>query len=122
MEGISISGSPGDYGFHVTVSSPDTGCVRYADWWEILRSNGDLVYRRVLRHSHVNEQPFARSGGPVPLQRDDVVWIRAHMHPDGYGGKALRGSVASGFAPANLPADFAAGLATRSPLPDGCAF
>ena len=31
---VSVTGSPGDYSLSVTVSSPDTGCGLYADWWE----------------------------------------------------------------------------------------
>ncbi len=45
---VSISGSPGAYSFSVTVRSPDTGCDRYADWWEVLTTEGQLIYRRVL--------------------------------------------------------------------------
>ncbi len=49
------------------------------------------------------------------------VWVRAHMHPDGYGGVAFRGSVRDGFAAADLPAAFAAGLAGEPPAPPDCA-
>lgn len=44
-----------------------------------------------------NEQPFTRSGGQVPVTADQVVWIRAHFHPTGYGGIAYMGSVQEGF-------------------------
>lgn len=44
-----------------------------------MSTDGKLLYRRVLLHSHVDEQPFTRSGGPVPIQTDSVVWVRAHM-------------------------------------------
>ena len=81
-----------------------------------------MLYRRILRHSHVDEQPFVRSGEPVGVEAGQTVWIRAHMHPTGYGGQALKGSVSAGFAPAQLEAAFAAELADRPPLPDGCAF
>ena len=103
---VSVTGNAGDYRFSVTVSSPDTGCDQYADWWEVLGESGDLLYRRVLLHSHVGEQPFSRSGGPVAA--DQVVWVRAHMNPQGYGGVAFKGTVQDGFAAAAqdlLPAD-----------------
>jgi len=120
---VRASGEPGAYQFAVEVSSPDTGCDQYADWWEVLSEDGQLLYRRVLDHSHVNEQPFVRSGGPVAIEADVVLWVRAHMNTaGGYGGKALKGSVEKGFEKADLDADFAAGVASEPPLPDGCAF
>jgi hypothetical protein len=119
---VSTSGAPGAYQFAVTVGSADAGCQLYADWWEVLAEDGRLLYRRVLLHSHVDEQPFTRSGGPVPIGLDTVVWVRAHMHPAGYGGTAMRGSARTGFRPAALPADFSASLAQQAPLPDGCDF
>ena len=107
----------------VTIESPDTGCERYADWWEVLTVDGTLVYRRILNHSHVDEQPFTRSGGPIPLADDEIVLVRAHLHPDGYGGSAMRGSIAGGFSvDTEIPADFAADLATAPPLPEDCLY
>ena len=119
---VSTSGTPGAYQFTVTVRSPDTGCQQYADWWEVLSEDGRLLYRRVLLHSHVEEQPFTRSGGPVPIGPDTVVWVRAHLHPSGYGGGAMRGSVRLGFRSAALAASFGAQLAQQPPLPGGCDF
>jgi hypothetical protein len=119
---VRIGGRPGAYEFSVMVRSPDTGCAHYANWWEVLSNDGKLLYRRVLAHSHAGEQPFTRSGGPIPIQADTVVWIRAHMNTGGYGGAALRGSVAEGFHPAQPAPGFAAALATQQPLPTGCDF
>jgi len=119
---VQASGQPGAYRFNVTVKSPDTGCQQYADWWEVVGTDGKLFYRRVLLHSHVDEQPFTRSGGPVPIQADTVVWVRAHMNTRGYGGTAFKGSVKSGFKPAVPDEGFAAGLVKQPPLPDGCDF
>ncbi len=119
---VETTGEPGAYTFEVGISSPDTGCDRYADWWEVLSEDGELLYRRILTHSHVDEQPFARPGGPVPVGADEVVWVRAHMHPAGFGGQAARGSAAGGFELAALDPDFAPGAAERAPLPEGCRF
>jgi len=119
---VSVTGGPGAYQFSVTVRSPDTGCEQYADWWEVITEDGTLLYRRILAHSHVNEQPFTRSGGPVEIGADSVVVVRAHMAPAGYDGQALRGTPATGFAPADLSADFSAHLGNAPPQPDGCAF
>jgi hypothetical protein len=119
---VQASGQPSAYQFAVEIASPDTGCDRYADWWEVVSENGELVYRRILLHSHVGEQPFTRSGGPVAIEADTVVWVRAHMHPGGYGGVALKGSVQTGFEVADAGLSFGAELETQPPLPDGCAF
>lgn len=102
--------------------SPDTGCDRYADWWEVLDQDGALLYRRVLAHSHPDEQPFTRDGGPVPATAGQILWVRAHLHPDGYGANALKGSVQAGFTAAEPAPGFAAALATTPPLPSSCLF
>jgi hypothetical protein len=121
--GVEVSGDPGAFRFRVTVHSPDTGCDQYADWWEVVSEEGELIYRRVLLHSHVDEQPFERACSPVPVEADRVVYVRAHLHPGGYGGLAFVGSVQDGFEPVlDLPADFAADLAEELPLPQGCAY
>ncbi|MBN1247006.1 MAG: hypothetical protein JXC32_05070 [Anaerolineae bacterium] len=119
---LEVTGDAQAYRFAVEVSSPDLGCDLYADWWEVLREDGTLVYRRILAHSHVDEQPFVRSGGPVAIGPDTVVVVRAHMHPTGYGGAALRGTVAGGFAEADVAADFAAEVEDSAPQPESCAF
>jgi len=119
---VSVSGSPGAYTFNVTVQSPDQGCNRYADFWEVVSLDGELLSRRILLHSHVNEQPFTRSGGPVEIAAAEAVIVRAHMNPDAYGGAALRGSPEAGFSPASLGADFAATLASLPPRVESCAF
>lgn len=116
------SGNPGAYTFSVEIASPDEGCDRYADWWEVVTPEGELIYRHILLHSHVNEQPFERAGGPVEVDADTVVVIRAHMHPDGYGGQVLRGSVADGFTEAAADPDFAGDLESAPPQPRDCGF
>lgn len=119
---VTTSGDAGAYTFSITISSPDTGCEQYADWWEVVSEDGELQYRRVLLHSHVSEQPFTRSGGPVDIAADETVIVRAHMNTGGYGGAALRGSVDAGFEAYRPEPAFAAALASRDPLPEGCDF
>jgi len=119
---VEVTGQSGAYQFAVEIRSPDLGCDQYADWWEIFLEDGTLVYRRILAHSHVGEQPFTRSGGPVEIQPDTVVLVRAHMHPDGYGGQVLEGTVDGGFTTVEISTEFAQGLEDRAPLPDGCGF
>lgn len=122
VTGVEVSGEEGAYTFHVRLKSDDRGCSQYADWWEVIRPDGSLRYRRILAHSHVDEQPFTRSGGPVPIRKDETVYIRGHMNTTGYGDKAYRGSVQKGFVPATVSADFSAALEHSPPLPEGCAF
>lgn len=119
---ISVSGGENAYQFAVEIRSPDEGCEQYADWWEVVSEDGELVYRRILAHSHVGEQPFTRSGGPLAISADTVVIVRAHMYPDGYGGVAFRGSVENGFESVQLEPNFAEGLDKVEPLPSGCGF
>jgi len=119
---IQVTGNPGLYQFAVEVASPDTGCEQYADWWEVFSEDGELRYRRILLHSHVNEQPFVRSGGPVNIAADDVVYVRAHMNEIGYGGTLMKGTVQDGFIPAEAEAGFGASLERVPPLPEDCAF
>jgi hypothetical protein len=119
---VEVSGSEGAYRFAVAIRSPDTGCGQYADWWEVVTPDGNLIYRRVLLHSHVGEQPFTRSGGPIPVEAGVRVIVRAHMAPSGYGGRAVAGAPNSGFSETSLEAGFAADLEQQEPLPDDCAF
>lgn len=116
---VEVRGEPGAYTFSVTVESPDIGCAQYADWWEVLDFDGGLIYRRILLHSHVDEQPFTRSGGPVPVAADVQVWVRAHMSTGGYG-LGMFGSPGAGFEQRTTPRFRSAEQAP--PQPDGCAF
>ena len=119
---VSATGEPNAYTFSVRIISPDTGCEQYADWWEVLSEEGNLVYRRILAHSHVDEQPFTRSGQPVSIEATDIVYVRAHMHPGGYGGAVFKGSAEDGFQEAMVLPEFAPSIETADPQPDGCAF
>jgi len=123
VRAVQVTGDPGAYVFSVTLQSPDRGWDQYADWWEILAADGTLLYRRILRHSHVEEQPFTRAGDPVAVAADQVLVVRAHLSTTGYGGDVLRGSPAGGFTVAtDLPADFAAGVEAIPPRPEGCLY
>lgn len=119
---VTATAEPGAYTFDVQLKSPDTGCDQYADWWEVIGTDGRLKYRRILTHSHVTEQPFTRSGGPVPINADETVYVRGHMNKLGYGSKIFRGSVNGGFQADTLAAIFADTLAVMEPLPVDCAF
>ncbi|WP_289033653.1 hypothetical protein [uncultured Roseibium sp.] len=75
----------GQWRFSVTLSHDDTGWDHYADLWQVLTPDGDLLGERVLLHPHVNEQPFTRSLGGVKIP-DDIskVIIRARDTVHGF--------------------------------------
>ena len=127
VTGVTISGEAGAYTFDVTVKSADTGCTQYADWWEVVSETGELLYRRILAHSHTEENgtgnPFTRSGGPVAVEADQTVVVRAHMNTVGYKGKIVSGTSALGFSEVTtLPKDFASDIEREEPQPTTCAF
>jgi hypothetical protein len=119
---VTVAGDAQEYTLAVGILSYDLGCERYADWWEVVSPSGELLYRRILDHSHVDEQPFVRDGGPVTIDATDEVVIRAHLSPDGFVGDAFGGTVEGGFSLTVLEADFAADLEEVDPLPEGCLF
>jgi hypothetical protein len=130
---VMTSGSDGAYTFDTSVESADIDCTQFANWWEVLGEDGTLLYRRILEHSHTDENgssdanapgnTFTRSGGPVPITADVVVLVRAHMSTGGYNGMVMRGSVTDGFTDApEIGGDFAAGVEGADPQPTGCQF
>lgn len=75
--------------FVVTVQHDDQDPRHWADWWRVRTVEGTELGRRVLLHSHVDEQPFAREGEvriPRGVQR---VVVEAHDKVHGLGGKTL---------------------------------
>jgi hypothetical protein len=71
-----------------TVRHADEGWDHYADGFEVLTPDGEVIARRVLRHPHVDEQPFTRAlpGIEIPAGVDSVR-IRAHDSVHGFGGE-----------------------------------
>lgn len=119
---VKVTGNENNYTFSVGILSKDTGCEQYANWWEVVTEDGQLIYRRILTHSHVNEQPFVRSGGIVKISKDQIVIVRLHMNNTGYSLNAFKGSVLTGFNSFKTDVDFASNLASQSPLPGACPF
>ena len=83
-------GKDGTWSFTVTVRHGDEGWDHYADKWDVLGPNGEVLGTRVLYHPHVGEQPFTRSlgGVEVPKGVKEVV-LRAHDSVHKYGGKKI---------------------------------
>jgi len=87
----------GSWTFHVTVRHPDTGWEDYADGWDVvdpegnvLKTNPDDPFTRLLLHPHENEQPFTRSQSGILIPEGvSQVSVRAHDLADGYGGRVV---------------------------------
>jgi hypothetical protein len=76
--------------FDVTVRHDDEGWDHYANSWEVLSPDGDVLATRILAHPHENEQPFTRSLGGVMIPAGvDQVILRAHDSVHEYGGDTL---------------------------------
>jgi len=76
--------------FTVTVRHADEGWDHYADAWQVVATDGSVIATRVLRHPHVDEQPFTRRlrGVPVPPGTGRVR-IRARDSLHGLGGREV---------------------------------
>lgn len=80
----------GGYSFSVAVRHADEGWDHYADRWDVVAPDGEVLGTRVLLHPHVGEQPFTRSlsGVKIPEGTGKVV-VRAHDKVHGYGGREV---------------------------------
>ena len=92
-----VQSRDGSWTFHVTVRHPDTGWEDYADGWDVVSPDGQVLkssaaepFTRLLLHPHENEQPFTRSQSGI-LVPDGVttVTVRAHDLVDGFGGRQV---------------------------------
>ncbi|MGH1486600.1 MAG: hypothetical protein ACRBCI_10300 [Cellvibrionaceae bacterium] len=72
-----------------TVKHADTGWKHYADGWEILDEQGNVIGKRVLYHPHVNEQPFTRSHTLDIPKSVKQITVRALDSVHGQGGKEM---------------------------------
>ena len=119
---VDVQGSDGIYRFYVTLRSDETGCNQYANWWEVLDEDGNLLYRRILIHSHPTDQPFRRGGGSVKITPSQTIYIRGHMNGSGYTGDLFKGSISKGFYKSSDRVKNSAQTETSSPQPEGCLF
>ena len=85
------------WAFHVSVEHPDTGWEDYADGWDVVTPDGEVIkpdpdspFTRLLLHPHENEQPFTRSQSGIAIPEGVTqVRVRAHDLVDGYGGREV---------------------------------
>ncbi len=87
-QGVSEGVSEGVYRFDVSVSHADTGWEHYANGYEVLDLEGNVLATRVLMHPHVNERPFTRSLSGVQIPQSMMaVRVRAVDSVHGTGGQ-----------------------------------
>jgi len=97
--GVQVTQTGDTYRFEVTVRHADAGWDHYADLWEVLTPDGQLIDKRVLLHPHDDEQPFTRSLGGVQIPAGlTTVRVRAHDKVHGYGGQEMEVDLATGEA------------------------
>jgi len=74
-----------DCRFSVTLEHADTGWEHYANQWDVVTLEGELIKSRVLYHPHVDEQPFTRSLSGLSIPKSvKQVKIRARDLKHGY--------------------------------------
>ena len=79
----------GSYRIDVTVKHADAGWDHYANRWDVLDLDGNVLGSRILAHPHDNEQPFTRSLTlTLPSGLKSVI-LRAHDSVHGLGGTTL---------------------------------
>lgn len=76
-----------NYRFDVTLRHADEGWDHYANKWDVVDPEGNVLGERILHHPHDNEQPFTRSLSGVMIPDDiEFVTIRGHDSVHLYGG------------------------------------
>jgi len=81
------------YRIDATVLHADDGWDHYADRWDVLDSEGNVLGSRVLVHPHDNEQPFTRSLTLTLPPGTTLIRLRANDSVHGLGGTTIELSV-----------------------------
>ena len=87
---VDVTAAGEGYRVAATVRHADEGWEHYADRFEVITPDGEILAVRTLHHPHVDEQPFTRalSGVIVPAGLERVV-VRARDSVHGYGGETV---------------------------------
>lgn len=87
---VEISQEGGErWRFAVTVQHTDRDPDHWADWWRVRTAGGRELGRRVLLHSHVDEQPFTRDEIIAIPANVRIVVVEAHDKIHGLGGRTV---------------------------------
>ena len=97
VEGVDVRCRPAPGGrpasicqFSVTVRHADTGWDHYANRYEVVAPDGTVIGTRILRHPHIEEQPFRRSLARIRIPyTTETVEVRAGDLEHGLGGKTM---------------------------------
>jgi len=97
----------GTWTFLVTVAHPDQGWSDYTDGWDVVLPDGGVVrpdpasqFTRLLRHPHVDEQPFTRAQPGIQIPEGTrAVTVRAHDRVAGWGGAVVTVDLDQGAGP-----------------------
>ena len=74
----------------VTVKHADEGWDHFADRWDVVGPEGNIIATRVLAHPHVDEQLFTRSLNKVKIPKGiGKITLRAHDKVHGNGGAEM---------------------------------
>ena len=83
---VKVTAAASGFRFEVTVRHDDEGWDHYADRWEVLGPDGEVLAVRVLAHPHEYEQPFTRGLTGVEIAAGvRRVRVRAHDSVHGEG-------------------------------------
>jgi len=82
--------SDGLWTFNTTVRHNDEGWDHYANAWQVVDLDGNLLAERILTHPHDNEQPFTRNQSNINIPPDTIqVIVRAKCNGHGFGGQEV---------------------------------
>ena len=82
---VTVECAAGSCIFSVTLEHGDEGWNHFANQWDVVTLDDELLGSRVLHHPHVNEQPFTRSlSGVIIPAGVSQVKLRARDSMHGY--------------------------------------
>ncbi len=83
----------GKFRINTTVKHADTGWDHYADRWDVLDEQGNVIGVRELAHPHVGEQPFTRSLTLTIDPSIKTITVRANDSVHELGGATVSATV-----------------------------
>lgn len=81
----------GNWNISVTLEHQDAGWKHYANLWQVVDDNNQVLAKRVLHHPHDDEQPFTRALKNVNIPSSvKVVFIEAQDLKHGWASSRLK--------------------------------